>query len=504
MTLHFPPLRLPLRAHAIAACFAAAMAAPVPAAAAIDPGLPAYRAERSVSGTISSVGDVRMNTLMTAWLAQFRRLQPGIRQGTPWQHVSDATAFGALMFETADLAPLARPPLPTELAPYAHQFAGDMMKSPLLLRVAGTTANPAYIAVNKRPGAPLPAKVSEFLGFVLSSAGQQLVEQQAKFAPLDAAAAAAERAKLDGYLAELDPGLPLYRAAAKVSGTVSSVGSDGMKTLMDRWMRSFRAVQPGVRKGERWEHLGTLNGFHALIARETDLAPMGRELWPSELAAYASAGAAGAPLEIRVARGGFNTPQRTTAQAIFVHASNPLHAISLPQLKALLGASPSITLWGHLGLQGEWAARPISLYMPPAAAPNAMSMQMKVLGGGAWNASARPGTIAETAAAIAADPGAIGFGGLEEGGPGLKALAVAGADGAQEYAADYANASSGRYPLTRYMYIRLNRPAGQPLAAHVRELLRYILSREGQEPILYSGYFPLTAEEVRQELDKLR
>ena len=504
MTLHLPSLRLPLRVHAFAACFAAALLAPNPVTAAIDSALPAYRAERPVSGAISSVGDARMDALMTAWLAQFRRLQPGIRQGAPWNHAGDAAAFGALMFETADLAPLARPPLPTELAPYAHQFAGDMMKSPLLVRVAGTAASPAYIAVNKRPGAPLPAKVSEFLGFILSSAGQQLVAQQGQFAPLDAASAAAERARLDGYLAELDPGLPAYRPAAKVHGTVSSVGSDGMKTLMDRWMRSFRALQPGVRKGERWEHLGTLNGFHALIAKETDLAPMGRELWPAELAAYASAGGADAPLEIRVARGGFNTPQRTTAQAIFVHASNPLGAISVPQLQAIMGASPRITLWGQLGLQGEWAARQISLYMPPAVTPNAMSVQMSVLRGGRWNGAARPGTIAETAAAIAADPGAIGFGGLEEGGPGLKALAVAGADGSPPYAADYANASSGRYPLTRYMYIRLNHPAGQPLAAPVREFLRYILSREGQEPILYSGYFPLTAEEVRQELDKLR
>ena len=40
--------------------------------------------------------------------------------------MSGATAFGALMFEIADLAPLAREPSATELAPYAHQFAGDM------------------------------------------------------------------------------------------------------------------------------------------------------------------------------------------------------------------------------------------------------------------------------------------------------------------------------------------------------------------------------------------
>jgi len=63
--------------------------------------------------------------------------------------------------------------------------------------------------------------------------------------------------------------------------------------------------------------------------------------------------------------------------------------------------------------------------------------------------------------------------------------------------------ASGRYPLTRYMYIRLQRKPGEALSAPVKEFLRYVLSRQGQEPILYSGYFPLTAGEVAEELSKL-
>ena len=53
------------------------------------------------------------------------------------------------------------------------------------------------------------------------------------------------------------------------------------------------------------------------------------------------------------------------------------------------------------------------------------------------------------------------------------------------------------------MYIRLNRKPGELLPPQVKEFLRYILSREGQEPILYSAYFPLTASEVKEELLKL-
>ena len=56
------------------------------------------------------------------------------------------------------------------------------------------------------------------------------------------------------------------------------------------------------------------------------------------------------PLEIRVARGGFNTQQRTTAQAVFVNVRNPLQRITLAQLAAVFGRSPPITRWGQLGL----------------------------------------------------------------------------------------------------------------------------------------------------------
>jgi ABC-type phosphate transport system substrate-binding protein len=63
--------------------------------------------------------------------------------------------------------------------------------------------------------------------------------------------------------------------------------------------------------------------------------------------------------------------------------------------------------------------------------------------------------------------------------------------------------SSGRYPLSRYMYIRMDRVRGEPLRPEIKEFLRYVLSRQGQEPILYSGYFPLTAQEVNEELAKL-
>jgi ABC-type phosphate transport system substrate-binding protein len=491
------------------AALALLLAASAQAGGTLDPALPAYLAEQTVGGGLNSAGDDALAPLMDGWLEAFRQRQPAVTRGDHWAHPGAAAAFGALMFETTDVAPLGRDPWPTELAPYGHQFKGDMMKEPLLVQVATrATGGRLALAVNRRPGAPLPQKTKEFLAFVLSRDGQQVVAAQADVRPLAAAEAARERAKLDGYLASVDPAIPTYRAAISVSGPIANVGSDGMESLMEKWMTAFCAIHPGVHRGARWSHQGTLNGFQALLAGTTDLAPMGRELWPEERKVYAALRGQPAPLEIRVARGGFNTPQRTTAQAIFVHPGNPLAGLTVAQIDAIFGrelrqgAAAPITTWGQLGLTGEWADRPITVYVPPLVAPNAMSMQIAVLKGGGWQPAARERSLADLAAAVAADPGAIGFGGFEDG-PGLQCVPVAPRAGEAYVAGSAPNVASGRYPLTRYMYIRLNRPAGQPLAPQVREFLRFILSREGQEFIPTSAYFPLRADEIAEELAKL-
>lgn len=447
----------------------------------------------------SSIGDDAMAPAMDALLGAYRRSNPDTAQPLDWEHSGQASAMATLMFARADLAPITRPFTAAELAPYDHQYRGDMMKAPMLVRVGTVDGKPAQIAVNRRPDSPLPERVAGFLAFALSPMGQTALAATPGFAALDASALTAERARLPGFIAALDPDLPLYRPVAGITGAIRSVGSDGMKDLVDGWECRFAALQPGVAKGERWEHFGTLNGFHALLGDEADIAPMGRELWPQEAADWRRLFGTSGPVEIRVARGGFNTPQRTTTQAIFVHPANPIARLNMAQLAAVFGAQPSITRWGQLGLSGIWADRSIHIRMPPRIAPNAMSLQM-LLGLPGWVSSAVEAPYAATAQALLADPLAIGFGGLEEGVPGLKPLAIAPGESKDFVQLDSASAANGRYPLTRFMFIRL--ADGRP-APHVLQFLRYVLSREGQERVRYSGYFPLTAAEARVELAKL-
>jgi phosphate transport system substrate-binding protein len=52
--------------------------------------------------------------------------------------------------------------------------------------------------------------------------------------------------------------------------------------------------------------------------------------------------------------------------------------------------------------------------------------------------------------------------------------------------------------------IYIHREPGKPVEPRVKEFLRYILSREGQQAVVKDGsYLPLTAELIREQLKKL-
>jgi phosphate transport system substrate-binding protein len=100
---------------------------------------------------------------------------------------------------------------PNGLAISTVGYAGSGVKA-LALSAGGDAAEPSreslsngsyplargvYIDVNRKPGAPLDARVKEFLSFILSEEGQNLVRKQGDYLPLSESAAAEQRKKLE-------------------------------------------------------------------------------------------------------------------------------------------------------------------------------------------------------------------------------------------------------------------------------------------------------------------
>jgi phosphate transport system substrate-binding protein len=89
--------------------------------------------------------------------------------------------------------------------------------------------------------------------------------------------------------------------------------------------------------------------------------------------------------------------------------------------------------------------------------------------------------------------------------PQVRALALARTAAGPWYEPTTANLIAQNYPLVRVIPAFIDLPPGRPMDPKVREFLRYILSREGQQAIVEdSGYLPIGAQFIEQEQEALR
>jgi phosphate transport system substrate-binding protein len=83
-------------------------------------------------------------------------------------------------------------------------------------------------------------------------------------------------------------------------------------------------------------------------------------------------------------------------------------------------------------------------------------------------------------------------------------LALAKKEGDAYYGTDPDTVLSGKYPLSRYLYLYVNKVPNKPLDPLVGEFIRFVLSRSGQRIVVKDGYLPISYELVEKELAKLR
>jgi len=69
---------------------------------------------------------------------------------------------------------------------------------------------------------------------------------------------------------------------------------------------------------------------------------------------------------------------------------------------------------------------------------------------------------------------------------------------------NYEDVKAGKYPLSRFLYVYVNKAPGKPLDPLTREFVKLVLSKEGQEVVIKDGYFPIPASVAREELNKIQ
>lgn len=311
--------------------------------------------------------------------------------------------------------------------------------------------------------------------------------------------------------APADPLLPHYHPAPQLHERLTSIGTDTMDTLMKLWIAGFRALQPGVTIDLHSK--ASMSVPAALTAGAAQLAPLSREMNPAEIESFRAAHGY-APTEIAVALGSYRTPTRTVALTFYVNDENPITRLSLDQLDAIWcttfhrGAAAPITEWGQLGLLGDWAHRPIDLVgvQPPDGVPNYITRVVCKNGllregiRGEKNGEATS-VLTRIVKDVAADPYALGYAGFRNRQAGTHAVLIAETPRGPFYQGTFDEVRTAAYPLTRFVYIYIDRAPAKPVDPGVREFLEYVLSFEGQSKVEEEGIFmplpPRIAEQQR-------
>lgn len=334
--------------------------------------------------------------------------------------------------------------------------------------------------------------------------------------------------------------LPPYKPDQTVAGTIRNFGF-GLGGVLQLWEQDFQKIHPGIRFDDK---LPTSDAaIPALVTGVTDLAPDGGEATLTENLSFFET--YGYPVtDITVASGAFDVEGKSNGPVIFVHQDNPIDHLTLKQLDGIFGSERSagmrgfkwspldargagqdIRSWGQLGLSGEWADKPIQTY-GHAPSGTARFFQWKVLqNGDKWNPNFRE--YVETGSKMIADEDRteqrLGLQSMlknelannrygiawtvmpqAQGVPGIKLVAIAPREGGAYVMPSKQSFQDRTYPLVRSIYIFVNRPPGKPLDPKLKEFLRYVLSREGQETVARNGsYLPLTRAVVVEQLKKL-
>jgi len=305
-------------------------------------------------------------------------------------------------------------------------------------------------------------------------------------------------AGLAGAQVAVDPALPDYKPVQGVSGSIKSIGSDTMNNEMTLWAEGFLKMYPNVQI--EIEGKGSSTAPPALIAGASQFGPMSREMKSKEVDEF----------EKKYGYKPTGLPTSIDMLAVYANKDNPIEGMSLRKVDAVFsknrkgGYPEDITRWGQLGLTGEWANRPISLYGRNSASGTYGYFKKNALFGGDYKDEVKeqPGS-SSVVQGVASDKYGIGYSGIGYKTADVIAVPLAAKEGQPYVAAVPENAYTGEYPLARFLYVYVNHKPGGQIDPLRREFIKYIFSKQGQSDVIKDGYYPLPAPICREALQSI-
>lgn len=288
-----------------------------------------------------------------------------------------------------------------------------------------------------------------------------------------------------------------YKKVSGLTGEITTVGSDTLAGMTTLWVEEFKYIYPSV--NGQVQASGSSTAPPALTEQTAQFGPMSRAMRNREIEAFERAHGY-KPTELRVA---------IDAIGIFVHNDNPIQGLNFKQLDGIFsstlrcGGVESIDTWSSLGLEQLWAKRSIQMFGRNSVSGTYGYFKKNALCGGDFKSrvNEQPGS-ASVVQSVASSINTIGYSGVGYKVSGVKLLPIAKGD--QNYIEpNQANILSGDYPLSRYLYVYINKHPNKPLEPIEREFIRFIFSKQGQRLVAKDGYVPISSDIARNELAKV-
>ncbi|MFJ9991042.1 phosphate ABC transporter substrate-binding protein PstS [Pseudomonas putida] len=299
-------------------------------------------------------------------------------------------------------------------------------------------------------------------------------------------------------VAAVDPAIPTYTKTTGVSGNLSSVGSDTLANLMTLWAEAYKKEYPNV--NIQIQAAGSSTAPPALTEGTANLGPMSRKMKDVELQAF----------EQKYGYKPTAIPVAVDALAVFVHKDNPIKGLTMAQVDAifsstrLCGGKADIKTWGDVGVTGDLANKPIQLFGRNSVSGTYGYFKEEALCKGDFkpNVNEQPGS-ASVVQSISSSLNGIGYSGIGYKTASVKTVALAKKEGGEFIEDNEANALNGTYPLSRFLYVYVNKAPNKPLAPLEAEFVKLVLSQAGQQVVVKDGYIPLPAKVVEKTLGDL-
>jgi phosphate transport system substrate-binding protein len=260
---------------------------------------------------------------------------------------------------------------------------------------------------------------------------------------------------------------------------IRAKGSDTMIQLATGWAEAYRKVNPGVMVNANGGGSGT--GIAALQNNTTDICNASREIKPEEKAKVKEV--TGKDVQEFVVA--------YDALAVYAHPSNPVQEISIEELREIWAEGGTTTMWeqlnpaitGKITLFGRQNNSGTYDYFREHVCGKTADKKQREFRGGISEMNGS----AEVVENVAKTSTGLGYSGMGYKTPSVNWLKVSNKKGEPGVEPGIEAARSGRYPISRKLYVYT---AGEP-TGETKAFIDWILSDEGQKIVAKEGFVPL-------------